>query len=117
MQGEEETSLRADTAAAAAARVVVEGPEVRVRGLRHAAGRFIRLRAQVEGASPTTIRIKAWAEGTPEPPDWQFVTTDGAEVLQAAGAVGVQAFLSFGGTNAPVTFSFDDLLVATPPMR
>ena len=38
------------------------GSEVQVPGLTHAANTFIRFRAQVSGANPTTLRIRAWAD-------------------------------------------------------
>jgi CSLREA domain-containing protein len=78
------------------------------------AGGWVRLRAQVTGSNPTSIRIKAWDAADPEPLAWQWLGTDDAAPLQDAGALGVRTYLSGGTTNAPVTFSIDDL-VATEP--
>jgi chitodextrinase len=89
------------------------GTEVEVTGLTHTPGGFIRLRAQVEGASPTTIRIRAWADGAAEPSTWQYTATDSATGLQVAGAVGVRAYLSSATTNAPILLSFDDFRVTS----
>lgn len=86
------------------------GPQVTVAGLTHAAGSFIWLRAQVTGANPTTIRVKAWADGQPEPVAWQFSATNFVAALQSAGGVGLRAYMS--ATNSPVTVSFDDYTVS-----
>ncbi len=95
------------------------GAAVVVGGLTHAANTFIRLRAQVSGANPTTISVRAWADGAPEPATWQFVAVNSAAEVQQPGAVGVRAYLHGGATNAPLIVSVDDLLVeshdAPPP--
>lgn len=90
------------------------GTEVQVSGLTHAANSYIRVRGQVVGTNPTTIRLKAWADGGTEPSSWMYTVSDSTASLQAAGAVGLRAFLPSAVTNAPVVFTFDDLLV-TPP--
>ena len=88
--------------------------EVRVPGLDRAAGRFVWLRARVTGASPTTLRIKAWADGQAEPRAWLFRTTDGESALQRRGAVGLMAYVSSSSTNAPVMYTFDDYRAIDP---
>jgi CSLREA domain-containing protein len=85
------------------------GSEVLVAGLNHTPGGFIRVRAQISGSSPTTIRIRAWADGTTEPSTWQYSASNSAAGLQVAGAVGLRAYLASATTNGPVLFSFDDL--------
>lgn len=90
------------------------GTEVRITGLTHAAGTWFWVRAQVVGSSPTTIRIKTWADGQPEPTGWQFTASDGDTALQAAGGVGLRAYIGSASTNTPVTFGFDDLRVTNP---
>jgi PKD repeat protein len=87
-------------------------PSVVVPGLTHTANGFIWVRAQVSGASPTTIRVRAWADGQPEPTAWHFSATNSNSVVQVAGAVGLRAYMS--SNNAPVTFRFDDFSVTTP---
>jgi hypothetical protein len=87
--------------------------EVAVPGLAHAPGRAFRVRAQVVGAAPTTIRIKVWAAGTPEPAAWHLTLTNSTAALQAAGAVGLNAYLSSSTANGPVGFAFDDLEART----
>ena len=85
--------------------VVVNGLTVNTTG-------FIWLRAEVTGASPTTVRVKAWADGAAEPANWQFTATNSNAAVQGPGGVGVLAYTS--SSNAPVTFSFDDFSAATP---
>jgi hypothetical protein len=101
--------------------VVVNGsesavaPAIVVPGLTQSAGKFYWLRAQVTGVNPTTIKVKAWADGTAEPANWQFSATNGAAQLQTAGAVALRAYSR--STNAPVTYTFDDYrVVGQPPV-
>jgi hypothetical protein len=88
------------------------GAEVRVTGLTYAPNGWIRLRARITGASPTTLQIRAWADGAAEPTAWAYTQTDSTPSLQVAGSVGLRAYLSAKLTNAPVVLRFDDLLVA-----
>jgi hypothetical protein len=78
-----------------------------------AAASYWWIRFQVEGTSPTTLRVKAWPDGGAEPSSWQGTTTDSSAALQAAGAVGVQVFNSPGITNNPVIYDVDDFLVTS----
>jgi hypothetical protein len=57
--------------------------EVRVVGLSHTAGKFIWVRTPVAGTNPTTIRMPAWADGSPGPSTWPMTTTDATPLLQA----------------------------------
>jgi hypothetical protein len=84
-------------------------PEVRVLGLTAAPGAFIRMRAQFSGANPTTIRIRAWADGTLEPTTWQYTATNSAAALQVAGGIGLRTYIGSATTNAPILATFDDL--------
>jgi hypothetical protein len=66
------------------------------------------LRVQIEGASPTTIRIRAWKDGDTEPTSWQESVTDSGAGLQSTGKVGVQWITSAmtnvgGGLTATVS--------------
>ena len=90
------------------------GQPVTVPGLTYNAGTFIWLHAQVVGTNPTTIRIRAWADGQPEPTSWQYVGSNSTPVLQQAGSVGLRVYDHTAVTNAPVTVAFDDYLVANP---
>jgi hypothetical protein len=84
------------------------GSEVLVAGLTYSPGSFIWLRAQFSGTNPTTIRIRAWADGSPEPATWQYTATNSVAALQAAGAVGVRGYISGATSNAPILLTFDD---------
>ena len=85
-----------------------------VTGLTQTAGTFIWVRAQVVGTSPTTINVKAWADGTSEPATWQFTATDSNATLQAPGSLGLRVYVSSNSTNVPRVFSFDDYSVVAP---
>jgi hypothetical protein len=91
------------------------GSAVLVPGLTHTPGSFIRLRAQLSGTNPTTIRMRAWADGGTEPATWQYSATNSAAGLQTAGGVGLMSYLSSAVSNGPVLATFDDLLVTSIP--
>jgi hypothetical protein len=94
------------------------GPEVTVPGLTYTAGAALRVRFQVTGTGPTTLRAKVWPAGGSEPTGWPVSASDSTGALQAAGGVGVAGYLSGSATNAPVTVAVDDLVAAatnTPP--
>src|SRR5664280_1526657 len=82
-----------------------------VTGLTYAVGDQVRLSFQVKGTSPTTISAKAWKVGSTEPTAWRATVTDNDAALQAAGAVGLQGYLTSSSTNAPVVASFDNLSI------
>jgi hypothetical protein len=92
------------------------GSEVLVPGVTHTANGFLWVRAQFVGASPTTIRIRVWADGASEPSTWTYTATNSTASLQANGGVGMRVYMAGGTSNAPVTVSFDDLRAtsATP---
>lgn len=113
--------LRPDGSIAAHASIVVNGSEsplgsaVSVPGLTHAANGWINFRAEVSGSGPTTIRVKAWAEGAAEPSEWQYSVTDSNAALQDAGSLGLRVYANSATTSAPITFSFDDFRVSDLP--
>ena len=61
------------------------GPDVDT-GLRYSAGTQYYFRAQVTGASPTTIKLKAWPGGQLEPSAWAYSQTDSTIGPQIAGS-------------------------------
>jgi hypothetical protein len=73
-----------------------------VSGLSYTAGTQLNARLQVQGTSPTALRLKVWANGSAEPAAWAVTTTDSSLALQAAGSVGLRSYLSGSATNAPV---------------
>ena len=88
--------------------------QVAVPGLTVGAGDEVRLRLQVLGTSPTTLRARVWSAGAAEPSSWQVSATDSTAALQRAGAVGLQGYVSSSTTNTPQTVAFDDLAVTAP---
>ncbi|GER22629.1 hypothetical protein NCCP1664_11260 [Zafaria cholistanensis] len=82
---------------------------VTVPGVSYAVGDRLEVRVQATGTSPTTVRAKVWERGTPEPAGWQVSATDATAGLQAAGGVGLLAYLSSSSTNAPVVVTVDDV--------
>ena len=82
------------------------GSEVTLPGVTFTPGTQIKVRFQVSGTSPTTLKVKVWAAASPEPAAWTLSTTDSTAGLQAAGAVGLTTYLSGSTTNAPTTVKF-----------
>jgi PKD repeat protein len=85
-----------------------------VSGLTVAAGDKLNFKVQATGTSPTTLRAKVWKVGTAEPAAWGTSLTDSNAALQAAGSIGLEAYLSGSATNAPQVASFDDLWAGKP---
>jgi hypothetical protein len=85
-----------------------------VPGLTPAVGASVSSRFEVTGTNPTTLRLKLWPTGTPEPTTWTLTATDAIASLQAAGSIGVNAYLSGSATNAPVVATFDNLRSIDP---
>jgi large repetitive protein len=79
-------------------------------GLSFTAGDTFLLRVQAEGGGPTTIRARAWEQGTAEPTSWKATATDATAGLQQAGSVGIR---TVNTTSTATTLRFDDL-AATP---
>ncbi len=79
-------------------------------GLAMVPNQFYRVRMNVMGTNPTTIKIKVWVDGTAEPAGWNVSVTDASASLQTSGAVGITTWVQ-GTTPLPLTFSFDDLVV------
>lgn len=83
---------------------------VTVPDLVHAASTFFTLRFQVAGS---TLRARAWPQGTAEPDVWHATTTDTS--LGAAGSVGVRSVLDSANTNVlPVVASIDNFSLLNP---
>ena len=78
-------------------------------GVTYTAGMQLKLRFQVTGTAPTTLRLKVWPASATEPTTWQKTATDAGAGLQSAGAVGITAYLSGGATNAPVVIRMSNL--------
>jgi PKD repeat protein len=85
-----------------------------VSGLTYAPGTQLRIRLQATGSAPTTLRLKVWVDGQPEPAAWALTRTDATAALQGTGAVGFYHYVSGSATNAPVTFRVDDVWAGEP---
>jgi hypothetical protein len=85
-----------------------------VPGLRYTANMKLKLRVQAVGSSPSTVRVRAWPDGTAEPATWMVTTTDNATGVQSPGWAGLGTWLSGSATNAPVTLSIDEFVLAVP---
>lgn len=84
---------------------------VTVPGLSFNTDDILRVRLQVSGTSPTTLRAKVWRATDPEPADWLLQATDSAAALQVAGSVALWTYLSSSVTAVPVVVRFDNLSV------
>ena len=71
----------------------------------------IKVRVQVTGTSPTTIRAKVWPASGTEPTAWQQSVTDSAAGMQAPGSVGISPYLSSSSTVTPITLKFSNFSV------
>ena len=85
-----------------------------VPSLTYTAGSSVRVRLEVTGTSPTTIRARAWAGTAAEPTDWLVSTTDTTAAMQVPGAIGINSYYSSTATNAPLVLSVDDLTAVVP---
>ena len=81
----------------------------------YGAGTRLHVRLQVTGTDPTTVRLKVWPAGAPEPAAWQTSATDPTAALQGAGSIGLSAYLSGSVTNAPVVLRLGDLSARPVP--
>ena len=73
----------------------------------------LRLRMQVSGVNPTTISMRAWADGQAEPTTWTNTATDTTPLLQQAGTLALRSYIPASATNAGVLFSYDDYSATT----
>lgn len=89
------------------------GTQATVVGLTYSGGSYIWVRGTLSGTSPTTIQLKAWADGSSEPVGWSYTSTDSEASLQVAGQVGLRINLPSATSNAPVLFTFDDFAVSS----
>ena len=91
-----------------------------VPGLGYSVGDRLRVRLQVTGTAPTSMRVKLWKVGAPEPSAWLSTVTDSTAGLQVGGGIGLRTFLSGSATNAPITLGVADLRAvraSAPPVN
>ena len=89
------------------------GTEVRVPDLVQQPGTVLRMRTEVVGSNPTTVRVRVWEDGQLEPDVWHFSATDSTPILQEAGSLGLLAYVAGAWSAGPVTLRFDDLAAIT----
>jgi cell wall-associated NlpC family hydrolase len=68
-------------------------------------GQALRMRVQATNATTSTLRMKVWQEGAPEPSDWDLVVTD-SELMP--GKVGMRHYASIHTMNLPITSTYSD---------
>ncbi|WP_191249511.1 hypothetical protein, partial [Amycolatopsis deserti] len=78
-------------------------------GLTHSAALSFTVRAVVENS---TTRAKIWQSNQDEPFDWLWYCRTNANY--GTGSVGVRSGIGAGNTNAPVTFTYDNIEVTAP---
>lgn len=71
-----------------------------------AAGTDYSIKVQVEGVSPTTIRVKIWPTSGSEPGSWDATGTDSAAALQTSGFYGIIFRTTSSVTNFPIAASW-----------
>ncbi len=84
-----------------------------VSGLTASAGRYLRLKFEIDGSSPTNLRAKIWPRDQPEPASWRVTATDSTATLQNAGTLGLDVYTSSSATNSTVV-SFDRYTATRP---
>ncbi len=99
------------TRLAGSATETVVGKEVVLPGVTFTPGSGLRVRFQVTGTNPTTLRLKVWPATSAEPAGWALTSTDSTAGLQVAGAVGITTYLSGSATVLPVALRVTDLAV------
>ncbi len=79
----------------------------KIQGITYSTDDVLRVRTQVVGTVPTTLRVKVWRAIDDEPATWNYQVADSTAVLQAPGSVGFLTYASSaaGGIPAAVKFS------------
>jgi PKD repeat protein len=84
------------------------GKEVILSGVTYTPGQALQVHLQVSGTGSTRLAATVWAGGKAEPATATVTGTDSTGSLQAAGGVGLAAYLS-GSSTAPVSVRFSAL--------
>lgn len=83
--------------------------DTEVEGLSVASDQVLRVAVLVEGQ---VVRTKVWADGDPEPLDWQTTCT---RATVRAGSIGIYSATTAGNTNThPFVFGYADLAIGIP---
>lgn len=91
----------------------VLGSVVTLPGMKYTAGQHLRVRAQILGSSPSTLRVKVWDEALPEPAAWTRSVSDSTAGLQDTGSAGLAVYISGSSTDAVVA-RFDNFEAIDP---
>lgn len=75
-------------------------------------GDVLRLRAEVAGSDPTTIRLRVWPAGAAEPSFWHVSVIDWSGALQGSGTIGMGWQLD-PAAGDPLTLHIDDMRLTT----
>src|SRR5262249_20076357 len=51
----------------------------------HTSGTFYRMRFRITGSTPTILKGRVWAEGSPEPSNWTIASSDANSPLTQGG--------------------------------
>ncbi|MFT4216797.1 MAG: PKD domain-containing protein [Micropruina sp.] len=84
-----------------------------ISGLTISSGQYLRLKFELDGSSPTTLRAKLWRLDQSEPAAWTVSATDSTAGLQEAGSLGIDVYPS-GSAAGPATATFDRFTVTRP---
>jgi len=87
---------------------VLVGKEVILSGMTYTPGTVLQVELDVSGTGSTQLAATVWANGTAQPATATVTGTDSTESLQAAGGVGLAAYLS-GSSTAAVAVRFTAL--------
>lgn len=84
-------------------------------GYTHTAGATLDVRVRtVSTGGSTTVQVKVWPQGQPEPADWYVTATDSEPGLQGTGQFAITTYVSGTATNGPIGLGFDHLSVVAP---
>lgn len=84
-------------------------------GYTHTAGATLEVRVRTVSTGPsTTVQVKVWPQGQPEPVDWWVSATDSEAGLQGTGQLAITTYVSGTATNGPIGIAFDHLSVVAP---
>jgi PKD repeat protein len=105
-------SIRADGAVYVRLDRMVDGAETvlgsALLSVPHVPGEALTVRFETSGTGTTTLRVKVWRAGTPEPVDWTLTRTDATAALQRPGGLVVETYTS-GSATRPSTVRLDNL--------
>jgi hypothetical protein len=73
---------------------VLLSDEIELPDVRFSSRTSVRLTLSASGANPTTLRAKAWKDGSPVPAGWNLTVKDAAAGVQAGGEIGIGLYNS-----------------------